>query len=133
MLKTLVIFLLVTLPLSLFAHPGHDKIPGTQMAPHGGILKGTDEFYVEILSKKDALTVYIFDHDMKPIETSKVKLEGKAEFPRGKGSQTISWTADKTSYGAKLDPKGSHRYKLSLKLSHESKTEEISFQIEPKN
>ena len=41
-----------------FAHEGHDKTPGAVSAPHGGVVKGTDHLYLELVNETGGVKIY---------------------------------------------------------------------------
>ncbi len=116
---------------SAHAHEGHDKTPGALAAPHGGLLKGTDHIYVEVVAGPDEVKAYPLDHDLKPVPVAELKLEGKMSVPRKNKSEALKFSAQGDYFSAKVDSKGAHRYDLYLSVTHGGKTEKLKFSVEP--
>lgn len=113
------------------AHEGHDKSPGTMAAPHGGIVQGTSHIYLELVTNSNGVQVYAFDHDMKPVSTKDVKLEGTATLPKKGKGEPVKFSTEGEAFVAKVDAKGAHRYLLDLSVTHGGKKEKIKFNVEP--
>lgn len=125
-----IIAILVT-GLSVLAHEGHDKTPGAITAPHGGQLKGTSQYYVELISDSSGFKLYTMDHDLKAIPIKDVKIEGSMRLPKKNQSQKLSLNTSESFLETKVDAKGSHRYIVDLKVTYKGKTESLSFNVEP--
>ena len=65
-----------------FAHEGHDATPGAIQAPHGGVVQGTAELYLELVNEASGIKLYPLTHDLKPIPLKEVKVEAFAQRPR---------------------------------------------------
>jgi len=94
---------------AVHAHEGHDKTPGALAAPHGGMIKGTDHIYLELVSGPNEIKAYPLDHEMKAVPVADVKLDAKMSIPRKNKSETIKFTAQAEYFSAKVDAKGAHR------------------------
>lgn len=116
-----------------FAHEGHDKTPGAKTAPHGGVIKGTDQLYLELVSEGDHIKIYPLTHDSAPIAVKQVALQGTASFPKSKKSNAVKFSASEDHFSAKVDAKGSYRYTLEVVLTYQGKREKVKFQVEPQN
>lgn len=113
------------------AHEGHDKTPGALAAPHGGIVKGTDHIYLEVVSGSGEVKIYPLDHDMKPIVVADVKIDAKMTIPRKNKSEVVKFSSQADYFSAKIDAKGAHRYDLDVSVTHGGKTEKLKFSVEP--
>lgn len=124
---------LLTLIISFSAasHEGHNKIPGNISAPHGGLIKGTAQLYLELVSDSSGFKVYATDHDLKPVSIKDIKLEASVKFPKQKKSEKLVITTSDNYWESKVDAKGSHRYTTELKVIYQGKTENVSFNVEP--
>lgn len=124
---------IATLAIGLFilAHEGHDKVPGTLTAPHGGQIKGTSQLYIELVSDSSGFKLYTADHDLKTIPVKDVKIEGTAKLPKQKQSEKLALNISESFFETKVDAKGSHRYTVDLKVTYKGKTESVSFNVEP--
>lgn len=113
------------------AHEGHDKTPGALAAPHGGMIKGSDHIYLELVSSAGEIKAYPLDHEMKPVPVADVKLDGKMSIPRKNKSEAVKFTAQADYFLAKVDAKGAHRYELDVTITHGGKAEKLKFSVEP--
>lgn len=117
--------------MSVFAHEGHNKTPGSLTAPHGGQLKGTSQLYVELVPVSTGFKLYAVDHELKTIPVKDLKIEGSAKLPKQKQSEKLVLNASESFLETKVDAKGSHRYTVDLKVTYKGKTESVSFNVEP--
>lgn len=125
------ILMTVFMPLSLMAHEGHDKSPGAVVAPHGGMVQSASHIMLELVSTSDGVEIYPFDHDMKPLNTKDVKIEGTINLPKKSKSEILKFVIQGEAFTAKINAKGAHRYILDLMASHAGKKEKIKFSVEP--
>lgn len=119
-------------PSSIMAHEGHGQMPGAVSAPHGGQVKGTDNLYLELVSGTNGFTIYVTDHDMKMIALKDVKIEGTLKLPRQSQVQRLTFVEKGQGFATTVQVKGTHRYTVDLKVTHAGKTEQVSFNVEPK-
>lgn len=133
-MKRLALALMAVLSFSTasFAHEGHDKMPGSVQAPHGGVVKGTDELYIEVINEPGGLKIYPLTHDLEPVAVEKVTLTGTAQVPKKK-KETLAFKKEKDHFTAKPNVKGAYRYSLDLAVTYDGKKEKVSFQIEPQS
>jgi hypothetical protein len=127
----LIFIAMVGLSLSLFAHEGHNKIPGNIQAPHGGKIKGTDNLYIELVQAESNLKFYVFDHDLKAIPMNEVELSGDLKLPKKQNTQKIEFVKTESAFSTNIDAKGSHRYSVDLAFKFKGKKEKLSFTVEP--
>ena len=132
-MKNASIFALVALFFSLVvqAHEGHDKTPGAVSAPHGGIVKGTESIYIELVVDSNGIKLYPLTHEGSPIALNDVALKGSVSFPKKTKAQPISFSQSGDHFSSKVDSKGAHRYSLDLVVNYKGKQEKTSFQVEP--
>lgn len=114
-----------------YAHEGHDKTPGALAAPHGGMIKGTDHIYLELVSSAGEIKAYPLDHEMKPVPVADVKIDGKMSIPRKNKSEAVKFSPQADYFSAKVDAKGTHRYDLDVTITHGGKAEKLKFSVEP--
>lgn len=129
-LLKLMFSLLLTFNFAL-AHEGHNKTPGALSAPHGGLIKGTDSFYLEVVTSQNEVKVFPLGHDMKPVSVASLKLDGKMTIPRKNKSEAVKFSPKADYFSASIDAKGAHRYDLELSISKNGKVEKQIFTIEP--
>lgn len=115
------------------AHEGHDE-PVSVQAPKGGVIKGIENAYIEVVVKGKDVKIYFYDKEMKPQDVSAFKVSAAAELPRTKKTEPVTLKAQGNSFEAVFDAKGAHRYSLVLtvvdpKHGHDDK---LTFTVEPK-
>jgi len=132
--KILVLLLITSMEANVLSHEGHNKLPGSIIAPHGGQIKGTDDLYIELIHNSDNVQIYITDHDFKPILLNDIKIEGLIKYPKQMKSEKINFTTNQAKYfDAKINSKGSHRYTLEIKTKYKNKTDTINYNLEPQD
>lgn len=114
-----------------FAHEGHDKTPGSVVAPHGGVIKGTNQLYLELVNESGGIKVYPLTHDSAPILLKEVTLQGSATFPKKSKAEPVSFIQAEDHFFAKVNVKGAYRYSLDLVVTYKGKKEKVKFQVEP--
>ena len=79
------VFLFALLNMSL-AHEGHNKAPGTEMAPHGGVMQGTSQYYFELVSELvsevSVIKLYPLNHDLKAIPIAQLAVSATSQVPK---------------------------------------------------
>lgn len=125
------ILILLALPAISFAHEGHDKAPGAVSAPHGGLIQGTSEMYLELVASSEGVKIYPFTHNLKPIALKDIQLDGKVSFPKKAKSESVKFESAEDAFSAKVNSKGAHRYTLELNITYQGKKEKTKFNVEP--
>lgn len=131
MKKIILTMMIIFLPLTGFAHEGHDKMPGAVAAPHGGIMHDLENMYLELLVDASGVKLYPYDHDLKPLALKDVKIEGTATLPKKTKAEKVIFTQEGAAFGATVDAKGTHRYKLEVTVTHQGKKDKAKFNVEP--
>jgi len=130
------IFLIVAVTLGLgsfsYAHEGHDKMPGTLQAPHGGTVKGTSQLYIELVNEASGIKLYPLTHEMTPVVPKEVTIVATAQAPKKK-KEPVTFTSADDHFEAKVDAKGAYRYTLELTTTYKGKKEKVTFQVEPQS
>jgi len=116
---------------SVMAHEGHNKTPGAVAAPHGGVMQGLENIYLELLVDASGIKLYPYDHDLKPVALKDVKIEGSVTFPKKTKAEKVALTSEGDAFSAKVDAKGAHRYTLEVTVTHQGKKEKTKFNVEP--
>ena len=125
-----VIFLLMP-ATRMFAHEGHDKTPGVKSAPHGGILRGTDHAYIELVSSKSGIKIYPLDHDMKPLKLGSRGLSATYVLPPPKVADKLVLDDKGDHFIGAPNIKGAYKYDLLVTVTVSGKTEKVKFTVEP--
>lgn len=127
--------LILTNPPQSWSHGGHDHdAPVMVAAPKGGVIKSLEKTNVEVVSKGNTVSVYVYDKEMKPKNTTGFVVSAKAEMPRTKKLEDIPLVAKEKGFEGNFDAKGSHRYtfKLEIKDPATGHLDKMNFTIEPK-
>ncbi len=112
------------------AHEGHDKAPGSVQAPHGGVVQGTSQMYIELVNDASGIKLYPLTHDLVAVATKNVKVAATAQAPKKK-KEPVKLTAVEDHFEGKVDAKGAYRYTLVLETTYQGKKEKVTFQVEP--
>ncbi len=115
---------------SAFAHEGHDDAPGSLKAKHGGIVKSLDDASVELLTTGKTLKLYPADHGGKAINPKTLNLTATTALPKGTPAP-LALTPKADHWEATFDPKGAHRYTLTLTLKDGEHSHKADFTVEP--
>lgn len=119
-------------PKEAKAHAGHDQTPGSVQAPHGGVVQGTRELYLELVNDASGIKLYPLTHDLAPIAPKEITLTGSAQAPK-KAKVPVKLSVVEDHFEGKIDMKGAYRYTLELSVGYKGKKEKASFQVEPQN
>lgn len=117
------------------AHEGHDHNgPAGVQAPKGGMIKGNEDTYLEVVSKGKDLKIYVYDINLKPLDPGTRAIKAEVQLPRSKKSEDLALTAKESMLEATYDAKKAHRYTLilSVKSPQEDHADKLKFTIEPK-
>lgn len=96
-----------------FAHEGHDHdAPAMVQAPKGGIIKGNETHFFEVVPKGKDLKIYTYSKELKPVDVSALSVSAQTEMPRTKKTAALSLVPKGDHFEATFDAKGSHRYTL---------------------
>nr|BFD67114.1 hypothetical protein HAGR004_21360 [Bdellovibrio sp. HAGR004] len=126
--------LAAALVLSLFAsaslaHEGHDQVPGSLKAMHGGIPKAGKLMNMEMLAIENKVQLFPRAHEGETLDMTKLKISGTAKSPKGK-SQPLKLTQAEKAFNTEVDFHGSHRVNLEIKAEYEGKTDTFKFLVE---
>jgi hypothetical protein len=122
--------MVLALSSAAFGHDGH-KAPTQAMAPNGGSMKGTKNLFVEVVYDGGKLKIFLFDHDMKKVTPSTVKVSASFKLPKASKSSDLKLTQVGDSLESSVDVKGSHRFSVNLTIVQDGKSDKLSFNIEP--
>ncbi len=131
-MKLLILALtLVCLPVTGFAHEGHDKMPGAMPLDGFDQIQATGDLYLKLKVVGDGVKVSPFTHENKPVPVGELVLDGAVKLPKKAKSEKVVFVAEGDAFAAKIDAKGSHRYALEITVSHAGKKEKVTFNVEP--
>jgi len=131
----LTLAVILSFGLGVHSHEGHDHNgPVGVQAPKGGIIKGNEDTYVEVVNRGKDLKVYLYNKDLKPVDPKIYNVVAKVQLPKVKKTEDLVLTLKDNVLEATYDAKKSHRYTLilSLKSPGEDQADTIKYTIEPK-
>jgi hypothetical protein len=128
----LLVVALTLAPISFkaIAHEGHSDAPGSVAPPHGGKIMGASGLYLEFVRSGDDITIYAFDHDLKPIPVADLTLTLLLELPRKKEKAPLTATSQSDSWQVKVDGKNARRYTVLAGFKWKDKTGNLKFTVE---
>lgn len=135
-LLTLILFITFNFNFQIFSHEGHDHDkPALVQAPKGGIIKGNEDVYLEVVTKHSEINIYLYDKNLKPLKDDNFSITAMAKKPRVKNSEMLTLNKNEHLYTATYDAKGAHRYTLTIEVSSKKGkySDKINFTIEPKS
>lgn len=112
-----------------FAHDGHG-LP-TVAAPKGGVMRNTKDFYLELVRHENHLRIFVYDHDLKPLEVSKYTASFAATLPK-KTPEQLAPVAKADHWELTFDAKGAHRYTLSGTIKNNATDNKAEWVVEPR-
>ncbi len=117
----------------VYAHEGHDKVPGSVRAVKGGVVESGKSIALELSKEADAVKLYPLSHDSKLLSLKDVSVKSaKAKTRKMAKAEDVKLEPAGDAYIVKFDPKGADRFELQVELTYQSKTDAFKFQVEPK-
>ncbi len=124
-----VLSLIFLLPMS-YSHEGHKLAPGSFKVIHGGEIKVGKELNLEVIIKKNEVTIYCVSHDSKDIPKDKVKLSAIAK-PKKKKSYPVDFKdLAPIGYIANVDLSGENRLPIEVTVEYQGKKDVYKIQVE---
>ena len=127
-----IFFILTIFPLTLWAHEGHDHTPGAVIPPKGGVIRTLETIHLEMLPHGKTVKIFIYDKNLKPVETKNYPVSATATKPRSK-PEALDLKAEKNYWEYTYDSKGAHRYALQFNIEQGGHKDKIKWNIEPKH
>lgn len=131
-MNKLILTVVLLAGMNAFTHEGHDKMPGTIQAPHGGVVMTTKETYMEVVQDPTGVKLYPLTHELKPIPMSEISATATAQAPKKKAVKVELKNAG-DHFVVSPDIKGAHRYELKISMKYKGKNENVKFQVEQSN
>ena len=114
------------------AHEGHNKTPGVVQAPHGGVVQGTSQLYVELVNDASGIKLYPLTHDLAPVSPGDVAIVVTSQVPKRK-KEAVSLQAVEDHFEGKVEARDAYRYSLVVETTYKGKKEKVTFQVEPQS
>ncbi len=114
---------------TILAHDGHGL--STVTAPKGGVIRNTKDFYLELVRHENHLRVFVYDHDLKPLDVSKYTASFAATLPK-KTPEKLKPEVKADHWELTFDAKGAHRYTLSVTASNNGHDNKAEWVVEPR-
>lgn len=130
MYKSLLILTALFIAQTGYSHEGHDE-PKQMPAPHGGITRMNENYFIEYVYKTGGGAIYLFTHDTKPAPVAGIEASAFFEVPR-KPKVDAKITANGNSWNVEATLPKAHRITLKLKLKDKADTDTLTYVVEPK-
>lgn len=126
--------MLLSTPLVLQAHEGHNEGLAQVQPLHGGIPREGKLFHVEVVNEGNLLRVYLLPHKGDSISLADVTMAGKIEFPKStkKKEVTPSIKTEGDHFVMEADLSQVKRFTLKLNAVYKGKKQDFKLNIEPK-
>lgn len=112
--------------LCLFAHEGHDKVPGANQGLYGGVVAGNSRYFLELVNESGNIKIFPMTHEKKTVDPKSLKIKIKAINPQKK-PLPASVVEGKDHFVVKVVAQGSYRYTIIVDIDGGP----ITFQVEP--
>lgn len=97
---------------------GHNHEAAVEPAPHGGILRDSSPYKVELVLNGDKANIYVYDDKLQPISKDRLTatIKGKLGFPKEQPKE-VSFTLGSDSYeGILTGIAAVHRFDMHVDL-----------------
>ena len=129
MKKMMIAIAILSMPLTILAHEGHDKTPGSLKSLHGGVVQGGKQLNLEVIVNANEVTIFPTSHEGKDVAAKDVKIEATAKPKKGK-VYPVNFVNAKGGFNAKVDLQGSNRLPITINVTNEGKTDHFTVQVE---
>lgn len=89
--RVLLVVLASLLTVPAFAGEGHNHEAAVEPAPHGGILRDSPPYKVELVLNGDHAKIYVYDSALQPVKKESLAATAKGElaFPKEKPQEVV--------------------------------------------
>lgn len=105
----------------------------TLIPPHGGVLLKGRDYYVELVSEDDEVSIYTLQEleagAMKIISTKKSKVYARYSPKKSQANWGLNLRQEDSRYIGEVDPKGENSYQIYLDLKVDGSKEKFSHTI----
>ncbi len=130
---------LLLLPFTGAAHEGHDHGPSKVPLQKGGVMRSLETVHLELVYKDKSVEIYPFETKLdpktpgklKPADVGRFPVSATVELPKTK-TQNVELKPTGDHWTAALDPKGAHRFTLTLAIKQGGHSDQVKWTIEPK-
>lgn len=129
MLKKIILSVAVLTTVTVFAHVGHDQVPGSIKSNHGGVVKSGKEINLEYVVVNNEVKLFPVSHEGKDLTSEEVKLVVTTKLPKGK-IETIKIESKDGVAVAKIDFKSAYRVEMSVHVDIKGQKSIFKFQVE---
>lgn len=127
-MKNLVLTLLIALPITAFAHEGHEA-PTSIQSIHGGMAQAGDMVNMEYVFNKGELKIYPRVHEGDDLNISDLQMKVTFKKPREKAI-SVPLTFKDNYFSTKVDFGKAHRIEVQSSVTYNNKTEKFTYQLE---
>lgn len=129
MFNKIILIMIVISSLYVRAHEGHNIVPGSLKANHGGIVQAGKEINLEYVISGTEVKLYPLSHDGQDLTNTEVKLVAKTKLPKGQ-LEAIKLDVQGGVSVAKVDFKNAYRVEMNVEAEHQGKKSIFKFQVE---
>lgn len=129
MFKKIILASVMMVTVNLFAHEGHDQVPGALKANHGGVVKAGHQINLEYVVSENTVKIFPVSHDGIDLLQNEVKISATVKAPKGKAEPAKLEFKD-GSYVTTVDFKGAYRIEMVVTAEIKTKKDSFKFQIE---
>ncbi len=129
MFKKIILFAVVLVSTSSFAHEGHDHAPGTIKSNHGGVVRAGKFINLEYVVTNNEVKLFPLSHDGKDLTSIEVKLSATTKLPKGK-SEVVKVESKDGAFVAKVDFKTAYRVEMTVDAEVKGQKSNFKFQVE---
>lgn len=129
MFKKIILAAVMMVTVNLFAHEGHDQVPGALKANHGGVVKAGHQINLEYVVSANTVKIFPVSHDGIDLLQNEVKISATVKAPKGKAEPAKLEFKD-GSYVTTVDFKGAYRIEMVVTAEIKAKKDSFKFQIE---
>ena len=129
MFKKIILPIVILVSFHVSAHEGHDILPGSLKANHGGIVQAGKDINLEYVVSGTEVKLFPLSHDGKDLASAEVKLAVKAKLPKGK-AETVKLELKDGVAVATVDFKNAYRVEMNVEADHQGKKSVFKFQVE---
>lgn len=108
----------------VYAGEGHNHEAAIEPAPHGGILRDSSPYKVELVLNNDNAKVYVYDKNLNPIPNDKLAKTavGALAFPKERNKREVIFKLSESAYEGEMPGISAvHRYDLHIDLTIDGK------------
>jgi len=108
----------------VYAGEGHNHEAAIEPAPHGGILRDSPPYKVELVLNNDNAKIYVYDKNLNPVPNSELgsTAVGALAFPKERKKREVIFKLSESAYEGEMPGISAvHRYDLHVDITIDGK------------